>query len=528
MTAEIETVVSGDGRGGAPVPGRILPGIAFSLEKASPRLRLIRRLFSKAFLSKLALAAWFACVGGPYANAESFAGRRPNVLFVLVDDLGYGDLSSHGNPILRTPNIDRLHEESVRFTDFHVSPTCAPTRSALFTGRHEFKNGVTHTILERERLTLDAITLAQVLQRGGYRTGIFGKWHLGDEAAYQPDRRGFDKVFIHGGGGIGQSFPGSCGDAPGNTYFNPAILHDGRFEQTRGYCTDIFFAQAMQWLESLPADRPFFCYLSLNAVHTPLQVRPEDEARYTGKVSDGKTAKYFGMVANVDDNVERLLAWLKARGLEERTLVIFMNDNGGTVGTHVFNAGMRGAKGSAWNGGTRATSFWRWPGTVKSADCNALAAHLDFFPTLADLAGVKLTEREMEQVEGRSLVPLLENPSMPWPDRTLFTHAGRWPKFNDPNLAKFKMCSVRTPRWHLVSPNGGAQPAWQLFDLKTDYGEQHDVAAQHSGIVQHLAAAFDGFWAEALPLMINENVVGLKQNPFAELYRKQTKTGNSP
>src|SRR2546425_1535475 len=176
--------------------------------------------------------------------ADLPAGKRPNILFILTDDQGYGDLSCHGNPILKTPNLDRLHDEGVRFRDFHVSPTCAPTRATLLTGRHEFRNGVTHTILERERLTLGATTLAQVLKSAGYTTGIFGKWHLGDEPKYWPSRRGFDEMFIHGAGGIGQTYAGSCGDAPGNTYFNPAILHNGRFVKTAGYCTDVFFAQA--------------------------------------------------------------------------------------------------------------------------------------------------------------------------------------------------------------------------------------------------------------------------------------------
>src|SRR5262245_35034369 len=165
----------------------------------------------------------------PFPAAAALAQKRPNIIFILTDDQGYGDLSAHGNPILQTPHLDRLHHESVRFTDFHVSPTCSPTRSALLTGRHEFKNGVTHTILERERLTQTATTLAEVLQQDGYKTGIFGKWHLGDEPLYWPSRRGFDEMFIHGGGGIGQTFPGSCGDAPGNTYFDPMLLHNGRF-----------------------------------------------------------------------------------------------------------------------------------------------------------------------------------------------------------------------------------------------------------------------------------------------------------
>src|SRR5215472_1212482 len=184
---------------------------------------------------------------GQTAIAQS---RKPNIILILTDDQGYGDLGRHGNSILKTPNLDRLHDESVRFTDFHVSPTCSPTRSALMTGRHEFRSGVTHTIAERERLSLKATTIAQVLHAAGYTTGIFGKWHLGDEAAYQPGRRGFDEVFIHGAGGIGQTYAGSCGDAPGNTYFKPAILHNGRFEKTEGFCTDVFFDQALRWIDA--------------------------------------------------------------------------------------------------------------------------------------------------------------------------------------------------------------------------------------------------------------------------------------
>ena len=203
------------------------------------------------------------------APPESLRGRRPNIVFVLTDDQGYGALSCHGNPFLKTPHVDRLHEEGVRCTDFHVSPTCAPTRSALLTGRHEFKNGVTHTILERERLTLKATTLAQVLKSAHYTTGIFGKWHLGDEPARWPDRRGFDEMFIHGCGGIGQSYPGNCGDVPGNGYFDPTILHNGKFEKTQGYCTDVFFGQAMGWIESVKGKKPFFCYLPTNAPHAP-------------------------------------------------------------------------------------------------------------------------------------------------------------------------------------------------------------------------------------------------------------------
>lgn len=443
---------------------------------------------------------------------------RPNIVFILTDDQGYGDLSCHGNPILRTPNLDRLHDEAVRFTDFHVSPTCAPTRAALLTGRHEFRNGVTHTIYERERLCLEAVTLPEVLREAGYTTGIFGKWHLGDEPERWPSRRGFDEMFIHGAGGIGQTYPGSCGDAPDNTYFNPAILHNGRFVRTEGYCTDVFFRQALAWIEQVKGRKPFYAHIALNAPHAPLQVRPEDEARYRGKVAPD-AAKFFGMIANIDDNVGVLLSRLAAWGLETNTLVVFMNDNGGTAGVKVYNAGMRGAKGTPWLGGTRAASFWRWPGVFQPADCAALTAHIDFFPTLAELAGAKLEGPVRAQVEGRSLVPLLRNPSAPWPERTLFTHVGRWARGSPPQ--KYGPCAVRSGRWHLVHEAKAAPGAWQLFHVKADPGERTDVAGEHPEVVARLTAEFDRWWDSVQPQLVNEKAVGPEVNPFKKLYWEQ-------
>lgn len=478
-----------------------------------------------------ALAVLAACVAcaPPMARAgAAVAGQRPNIIVILTDDQGYGDLSCHGNPVLQTPNLDRLHDEGVRFTEFHVSPTCAPTRSALMSGRHEFKNGVTHTILERERMSLKTVTLAQVLKAAGYTTGIFGKWHLGDEDAYQPDRRGFDEVFIHGAGGIGQSYPGSCGDVPGNTYFNPVIKHNGTFEKTQGYCTDVFFGQALKWIESVrvrgaggaESRRPFFAFITPNAPHAPLQVRVEDEARYAGKVPP-QTAKFFGMVANIDDNVGKLLARLHEWGIERETLIIFMNDNGGTGGVKVFNAGLHGSKGSQWQGGTRAASFWRWPGTLKPAEVACLTAHIDVFPTLAEIAGAKPDDKVRLQVEGRSLVPLLVDPGADWPDRMLVTHVGRWAKNAPP--VKEGECSIRNARYSLVHANG----RWQLFDLQTDPGESRDVCAGNPDVAARLRLAYDRWWEDVLPCLENECAVGPSVNPFKEQYVKQTSRNNS-
>jgi arylsulfatase len=460
------------------------------------------------------------CSAG-YGSAQEPA-KRPNIILLLTDDQGFGDLSCHGNPVLYTPNLDRLHHEGVRFLDFHVSPTCAPTRSALMTGRHEFRNGVTHTILERERLTLRAVTVAQVLKTAGYANGIFGKWHLGDEPDHWPNKRGFDEMFIHGAGGIGQSYPGSCGDAPGNSYFDPTILHNGRFEKTRGYCTDIFFAEATKWIERVKGQQPFYCHIATNAPHAPLQVPLEDEARYARRGCAENVAKFFGMISNIDDNVGKLLDRLKDWGLERDTLIIFMNDNGGTVGVPVFNAGMRGQKVTPWIGGTRAASFWRWPGTLKPGNVKSLCAHIDFLPTLAEIGGAQLTDELKGQIEGRSLLPLLKNPAAAWPARTLFTHVGRWPKGTNPALYKYRECSVRTPRWQLVSAdNKYNEKAWQLFDIADDPGEKRNVAAEHADIVRQLDRAYDDWWASVQPQLVNENAVAPKTNSFRDLYLQQ-------
>ena len=473
------------------------------------------------------------------------AADRPNILFILTDDQGYGDVSAHGNPILKTPNLDKLRSESVRFTDFQVSPTCAPTRSALLTGRHEFKNGITHTILERERLALGAATLPEQLRQAGYRTGIFGKWHLGDEAEYQPNKRGFDEVYIHGAGGIGQSYPGSCGDVPKNSYYGPTLLHNGKFVKTEGYCTDMFFAQATRWIEGeAAAKRPFYAYIATNAPHAPYNAKPEDAALYEGKGLGKDTENFFGMLHNIDQNVGKILARLEALGIAKDTLIVYMNDNGGTAGTKVFNAGMRAQKGTAYMGGIRAISFWRLPGRFQPMDVKALAAHIDFAPTILELTGTPASEPMKAQIEGRSLLPLLTakaGQDVAWPDRTLFTHVGRW-NGSDPEVGRYVQTSVRTARWHLVSAGNGAnagkgkakaatkgeaagaapvRPNWQLFDLGVDYGETTDVAAQHPEVVRELIAKHDAWWKECRPMMVNEGVKGPDENPFKVMYREQ-------
>jgi len=446
------------------------------------------------------------------------AAKPPNIIVILTDDQGYGDLHCHGNPVVKTPNLDRLHSESVRFTDFHASPTCAPTRASLLTGRHEFKSGVTHTIYERERLSLKSTTLAQVLQSAGYPTGIFGKWHLGDAEPYQPAHRGFDETFIHGCGGIGQSYPGTCGDAPGNGYFNPVIRHNGTFVKTQGYCTDVFFQQGTRWMnERRKSDKPFFAWISPNAPHSPLDCPPEYERLYNAQEIGAPAAKFFGMVTNIDDNAGRLMASLKEWGIERDTLLVFMTDNGGTAGVKVFNAGMRAAKGTPYQGGTRVPCFFRRPGTLKPADVSALTAHLDIFPTLAGIAGAKIPAGL--PLDGRNLMPLLRNPSARWDDRYLFTHVGRWDK-GKAAVSKYAKCSVRNSRYTMVCNSTGAKQ-WELYDLQNDPGEQRNVFEANPETARRMEAAYDKWWEEILPCLENEDALPPAVNPFKALYQKQ-------
>jgi arylsulfatase A-like enzyme len=443
-------------------------------------------------------------------NPASLENSRPNIVFIITDDQGYGELSCHGNPILKTPNLDRLHAASLRFTQFHVSPTCAPTRAALLTGKHEFRSGVTHTIFERERLSLRANTLAELLQKSGYRTGIFGKWHLGDEDEFLPNRRGFDESFIHGAGGIGQTYPGSCGDAPNNTYFDPWIWHNDRFVKTSGYCTDVFFNQAADWIDR-GGKKPFLAWISPNVPHDPF-ISPGAawEAPYLNAGLSTNAIRYYAMIAHFDAALGRLLDHLENRKLLESTLIVFVTDNGHSVPT-VYNAGMKAAKGTPYQGGIRVPSFWSWRGRIPAGvDCNALTAHLDFLPTIAQLAG----RPAPPNLDGHSLLPLLQNPASPWPDRLLFTHVGRW-ESGDSAAHKHRGSAVRSPRYKLV--NGS-----ELYDLQEDPAESRNVIAEHPDIAANLSAAFDRWWMDVLPAALEHEMArGPDQNPFKARFYTQ-------
>jgi arylsulfatase len=305
---------------------------------------------------------------------------------------------------------------------------------------------------------------------------------------------------------------------PGNSYFGPVVKHNGTFVKTDGYCTDVFFGQAQAWIgKAKDGGKPFFTCITPNAPHGPLHVPPAYEAMYAGK-AEPNAAKFFGMITNIDDNVGRLLAKLAEWKIEKDTLVIFINDNGGTAGLKVWNAGMRGGKGTAFNGGTRAMSLWRWPGTIRPGACDRLTAHLDVFPTLAELAGAKVPEEAAARLEGFSLVPLLADPKAPWhEDRMLVTHVGRWERGAEP--VKHGACSVRWRQYLQVWEKG----RWRLYDLRADPGEKEDVAAQHADVVERLGTAYDAWWTETLPCLENEQAwkTAPEVNPFKAQYWKQ-------
>lgn len=469
------------------------------------------------------------------AYGESLGGSRPNIILVMTDDQGMGDLSCMGNEVLRTPNLDRFYKMSTRFSDFHVSPTCAPTRSSIMSGRHEFRNGVTHTIKERERMALSTTTLPQLLSESGYETGIFGKWHLGDEDEYQPYNRGFTEVFIHGAGGIGQAYEGSCADFPPNRvsdgkYFDNVILHNDTIVQTEGFCTDVFFEAALGWMkQQYDANQPFFAYIAPNAPHGPMIAPEKYKKRFADLGWDASTQGRYGMIENIDDNFGLLMRKLDEWDKWDNTLVIFMTDNGqagrrGKVNgksTPIFTAGFKTGKGSPYEGGTHVPSFWRWKGKLgEDVDIPALAAHIDLFETFCDLSGTSVRDG-IQQRDGTTLLPLLDDPDAHWADRKLFVHNGRWEKGSDPNKSKFKSCAVRTQRWRFVNNE-------ELYDITADPYETTNVAAEHPEVVAELRKAYDAWWEKTVPLMVNEDAPYAPDHPQDVRYEKQLKERGIP
>lgn len=415
-----------------------------------------------------------------------FASDRPNVLLIVTDDQGYGDMSCHGNPFFKTPNLDRLAAQSANLEDYHVDPVCTPTRAALMTGRYSSRAGAWAVVQGRQLLKRDEVTMANVFADSGYRTGMFGKWHLGDPWPFAPRHRGFQDVLRHLAGGIDE-----IGNPTANDYFDDTYYRNGLPEKIDGYCTDVFFEECWRFI-SQESDKPFFAYLPLNAMHSPHTVPAEYSTPFLEKGHSQQQAKFFGQIINFDQQLGILLNKLDQTQRADNTIVIFMGDNGTAQGVvkddpqNSFDASMRGQKGSVFDGGHRVACFARWPNQFPSGvELQQLTSCRDWLPTLIDLCD--LQPSSPIHFDGQNIAPLLTGKTKSWPDRTMFVQ--RQP--DQPRLPRggnYPHFAVLTEQWRLVNN--------QLFNIQDDPNQSRDVARNHPEVVATLNQKYQQHFAD--------------------------------
>jgi len=448
--------------------------------------------------------------------------KHPNVVLIITDDQGYGDLGFHGNTMIRTPRLDELAKQSVRLTNFHVDPTCAETRSALMTGKYSCRVGVWHTIMGRSILRADEKIMPQYFAEAGYRCGQFGKWHLGDNYPYRPHDRGFHEALFSGGGGVGQS-----PDHWGNDYFDDTFSRNGVPEKQTGYCTDVWFRNAANFIEK-NKEKPFFCYIATNAPHAPYNVDPKYAKPYLDQGVPQPMANFYGMIENIDENIGQLMKKLDDWKLAENTVVIYMTDNGTAAGVggggmggakkkaaadgkwNGFSAGMRAQKGSQYDGGHRVACFIRAPGLHGGREVKELTAHFDLLPTLQALCKLPVPPQSREEpaLDGLSLLPLLHGAiEETWPKRTLVVHSQRME-----HPEKWHKCAVMTDQYRLVDGK-------ELYDMKTDSGQKDDIAASQPEVVKKLRDAYEAWWKHVSPRFneYSDVPLGAAEAPSQEL-----------
>ena len=446
-------------------------------------------LLSVAALASFLTTPGLAMEGSESATSEN-SGRKPNVILIMTDDMGYGDVGINGNTMLKTPHLDELATQSVRMTDFHVDPTCAETRAALMTGRYSCRTGVWHTINGRSILREDELTMAEVFEHNGYATGIFGKWHLGDNYPFMPWHRGFQESLIHGGGGVTQT-----PDLWRNDYYDDTYFRNGKPEPQKGYCTDVFFDATLEFVNQ-NRDKPFFAYLATNAAHGPYLCPDKFSQPYLDQGVEKTMSAFYGMIASIDENVGKLCKKLTEWDLDRDTILIFMSDNGTARGMLKpaalekgyawtgFNGGFSGTKSSNQEGGHRIPFFVRWPaGKIGGGKENAtLTSHFDLLPSFIDMCELKMP-REVK-FDGQSLKELWLTPDgeTDLTNRTLVVHSQR---VETP--VKWKRCSVMKQNWRLI--NGK-----YLYDLETDRAQKKDISKQHPKIVAELRSSYDAWW----------------------------------
>lgn len=427
--------------------------------------------------------------------------QQPNVVIIITDDQGYGDLSFTGNPHLKTPAIDKFAKESVRLNNFYVCPVSAPTRSGIMTGRYSLRTGIHDTSHGGAIMASNEITIAEMLKEAGYTTGIFGKWHLGDNYPSRAIDQGFDESVIHLCGGMGQAGDITTYFKGDSSYFDPVLWHNGKQEGYSGYCSDIFAEQAIEFIEKNHKS-PFFCYLSFNAPHEPLQVPDkyyelfkdidpasdfENDKRPFYKMSDkDKEAarRVYAMITNLDENIGKVLKKLDDLKISGNTLVIFMTDNGPAQQRYV--AGLRGLKGSVYRGGIRVPCFIRCPGLFAGdADIATNTAYIDILPTIAEICHAELPKDRM--IDGKSLLPLINGKEIDWKERPLFFY---WTR-EYPEL--YNNIAIQKGSYKLVGHvnyNAGISE-FELFDVVKDPYEQRSIIKDYTDIAENLKNDLD-------------------------------------
>ncbi len=445
------------------------------------------------------------------------AGRTqtpPNVILIITDDQGYGDFGFTGNPHAKTPVLDEFARKSIRFDNFYVSPVCAPTRSSLMTGRFSLRTGVRDTYNGGAIMASEEVTIAEMLKNAGYKTGMFGKWHLGDNYPSRPIDQGFDEALMHLSGGMGQVGDFTTWFRGDSSYFNPVLWHNGKMEKYDGYCTDIFAGEAIRFIEK-NREKPFFCYLAFNAPHAPLQVPDKYYQRFrdidptSGFENDNRpfpsmtekdkedARRVYSMVACIDENLGRLFQKLEELKISENTVVIFMTDNGPQQNRYV--AGMRGKKGSVFRGGIRVPLWIQYPAKFHgNVDIETNTAHIDILPTLAEICNAKLPSDRI--IDGKSLLPLIEGKQVDWADRTLFFYwTRRYPEL-------YNNISVQKANYKLVGQTSynASINDFELFDVKNDPFEQKNLVSQQKDVAVSLKNELDKMYQE---LITSENIV---------------------
>lgn len=450
------------------------------------------------------LCSFFSCAktDSPTSHTE-----RPNIILIMTDDQGIGDLGVTGNPIIETPNIDAMASRSASLSRFYVSPVCSPTRACLMTGRYNYRTRVVDTYVGRSMMDTEEVTIAEILKEAGYATGIFGKWHLGDYYPMRPNDQGFEEALVHKGGGLAQ--PSEPFENQ-RRYTDPILFHNGEQVQTKGYCTDVYFDGAMEFIEKAQsAQKPFFTYIAMNAPHGPYHDVPEDlKAKYKQKdiasisIGNSKTnektldnvAGVLAMIENVDQNVGRLFTKLNALGLTENTLVIFMVDNGPNSLRYVMD--LRGMKSHVHEGGIRSPFFAHWPARLKAGTISdRIAAHIDLLPTFLDAAGVSIPQGL--KLDGKSVLPLLEGTAEGWADRNLFlqVHRGDTP-------TKYHHFAAVGQTYKLVHPTGFGREEmpedvpFELYNLASDPGESQNLIESHPEEKDRLMQAYENWFED--------------------------------